>query len=265
MPRDPPKITDLCHNSTSCVTELFNTLEVMMRSFKNNLMGCMAMLLIGICVTIPFAQEYPVKPGSAAKSALCQIQEGELAKMTTEELIEAYFDCPHTAIIAAYDNLQVGFEKFYQRFNGLPELLDREDAARKLIARYKTMDPGGYNENWELYEIGKFCAEFVHMEILLAQNVVLGQLSESEMKELLFLGIEKYESKQQHVDIHGLYGLKFSALPLGRLMREREDIAYFQGLLDTQGMGYFLDTIHLQNIEILLGIIRRAKEFLHHE
>lgn len=101
-----------------------------------------------LCTNIitSYAYEYPpIKRSSEEwkqlspeeKHAICQIPDDILATMPTEDLIRAYLNYPYIAIMAAYDNWMAGFNRVYRDFNGLRELLKRDDNAQKLYELYQ--------------------------------------------------------------------------------------------------------------------------------
>lgn len=224
-----------------------------------------------IIINSSIADEYqypPVKRGSSEwksltpeeKHQICQIPNEILIKMTTDQLIKAYLDYPFIAIIAAYSNWQDGFDRVHRDFNGLREILKRKDASQKIIQYYKNMNPEEYNKEWPLFEKGKFAVNFAYIELLLAQEIILKQMTPSEIKDYLMEGIIKYDLKKKNMDIHGLIGLEFVAFPIARLLHlSKSEIT--ERLLLIPGIEYFLNTAQTTNDEILHNIIQLAKSY----
>lgn len=74
------------------------------------------------------------------KLRLCQIDENDLVAMSTEELVKACFDFP-LAFDIFLNNDEMYATKFYvEHFNGLSELLSREDAIPEMILFYASLD-----------------------------------------------------------------------------------------------------------------------------
>jgi hypothetical protein len=88
--------------------------------------------------------EYPVKPGTDAWRALTQtldakieasqIPEDILHALTTRALVETVLDYPLLGNMWAFDSLKTGFDSVLSYFNGLQELVNREDAVEHLAA-----------------------------------------------------------------------------------------------------------------------------------
>jgi len=224
-----------------------------------------------LCTNIinSYAYDYPpVKSNSEEwkrlspeeKHSVCQIPDNVLVTLPTEDLIQAYLDYPYIAIMAAYDNWMSGFNRVYGDFNGLRELLNREDAGQKVLQYYKMMDPGAYSNDWTLYKRGKFAINFTYIEILLAQESIIQQLNPQEINEYLTEGIKKYNLKEKHIQLHGMFGLQFTAFPIARLMRMKNSVAA-QKLLNTPDMVYFLNSANVTNENILPVVIRLVNEF----
>lgn len=240
-----------------------------MKSYKRIYVCVIIAVMVIVFITNISAYQYPsIKRGTEEwnnlsreeKRAMLQIPENVLADLPTEELIQAYLDYPHVAIMAAYNNLQDGFERVYRDFNGLRELLTREDAGKELIKKYQSMDPNNYNNSTKA-SVGSFIIDFIHIETLIAQEKILNQLTQSETNTLVAELLEKYQKKTEHFDIYGLYGLEINALPLGRLIRLKSGSnEKFKEIIKMPGMEQFLNTSLLGNVEILNTIIKNSKE-----
>lgn len=192
-----------------------------------------------------------------------QIPENILAAMTTEELIQAYLNYPYRVIMFAYNSLQDGFERISRDFNGLSPLLKREDLYEAALDFYKDMDPAGYGDT----DVGEFTFQFMYIEMLLAQEVLLNNLSDKEIKELIIVLLDKYQVKAEHLDPHGIVGLRTTALPIGRIMRlKRNENEKFNAVLNLTGAEFYLDNVFgfipgMDIIEILNNIIMTAVEY----
>ena len=151
---------------------------------------------------------YPVKPGTVewnklgnkvAREKACQIPEEILKNLTTDELIESVLNYPFLMDIYAYDSYQKGFKAVSERFNGLKELLQREDVADKLITKYKNTEVA---EDADKVASGQIF-DLSNIEILLGQDEVLNQLADTNKYELEKEIEDKYMEKKEHKDIYG--------------------------------------------------------------
>lgn len=158
-----------------------------------------------------------------------------------------------------YDNLQTGFDVLKNQFNGAQELLRRKNAGSELLRFYKKMDASKIEQNRDLLTKGKFSVEFINIEILLAQEEILKQLSRAERMELISESIKKYEIKKENSDIHGVFGQAMTALPLGRLLQILSSKAEMQFAQEPE-LGHFLASGQLKNAIILSEIVEIARE-----
>ena len=74
------------------------------------------------------------------KLRLCQIDENELAAMSTEELVKACFDFPLAYDIFLNNDEMYATKYYIEHFNGLSELLSRGDAIPEMILFYVSLD-----------------------------------------------------------------------------------------------------------------------------
>lgn len=172
--------------------------------------------------------EYPLKPGTHEWSILssseiitaCQIPDSTLKIISTEGLIESVLTFPLFAeIYLSSLNTQAGFNAFYENFNGIRELLRRNDVGAKIFYRYKQMDPACGHNNWpSLLGAGSnndFAFSFI--EIIIAQYPILTQfINNDEAKIVLQEVVNKNEVKIKWN--YSSVGLEHSLIIAGRIM-----------------------------------------------
>jgi hypothetical protein len=192
-----------------------------------------------------------------------QIRESTLSTLPTEELIQVYLNSRYPGYLLAYNNIQDAFEQAYNDFNGLRELLKREDAAQKLIEFYQRMNPAAHELIWEPVKKGSYTFSFVFVEALLAHESILDKLTKLETKTLLAELLKKNEFKTLHPETYSIIGVQFNVYSIARLLESKgKDNGVSQTLLQSPGMRYLLRTGRLQNNEVLTVVIQKAKEFL---
>lgn len=144
--------------------------------------------------------EYPVYPGDAKwaeyspqeLTQMLQIPEDILAKLTTEELVKVVVDYPYLSDMFYYNTLKAGIDEISVSFNGLGELLKREDAGICLVEYYKNID---FTKQVDLTEV-KFLKKTLNynaIEVILAQEKVLATIPQNvreEFERLLNKNIE---------------------------------------------------------------------------
>ena len=135
--------------------------------FRNSMIvqTIMAIIIVIAFINVSLADEFvypPIKRGTTEWKSLtpeqrhqaCQIPDEILATMPTDQLVKAFLDYPYIGIIWAYNIWTDGFNRVYQDFNGLRELLNRKDAAKMILQYYSELDPGAYETSWPDYVQG---------------------------------------------------------------------------------------------------------------
>lgn len=149
---------------------------------------------------------YPLTPESPRWANLktgeemyqaCQIPTVTLKNMCTSGLIDSWLTYPLLFNVFAWITPQTGIDAMKGNFNGLSELLNRRDVGSKLLAKYKQVDPSGYNPDWSNAEKGKYSIRLFVLELTLAQNQSLEHLTSIEIMELMTEAIKKRDSKEK--------------------------------------------------------------------
>lgn len=181
--------------------------------------------------------EYPVKPGTTEWKALeskmerqkvSQIPEDVLEQLSTEELVETVLDYPFLIDMYAYDSFEQGFSAVSSNFNGLKELLKREDAASKLLEKYKVTKESKGVKKASSDEM----LDLKNLEIILEQSEIKEKLSPNEVEEVEEL-TEEPKRAAAAIYVKTPKGTKVEVLQLGSLSRflcKRENDASYVGL-----------------------------------
>ncbi len=147
-------------------------------------------------------EEWKAFTSHAQMLEACMVPDGILATMSTEGLIKTCMDYPLKNDLGNYNDFQMGFECVTRGFNGLQDLLKRKDTGTKLLVYYRSMKPGGFNRAWSLADKGFYAFDIMFVEMILAQDQVLGNLTVHEQKELLVVCIKKAEERTDYLDIY---------------------------------------------------------------
>lgn len=104
-----------------------------------------------------------------------------LNQMSTDDLVEAYFAYPLRVDLIAWDTYATGFKAVKSQFNGLDELVSREDGAQKLVEKMQEIPvvTNARSVDHEQY------IRPLYLDVLLAQPEFMNQLSEPEAEEAL--------------------------------------------------------------------------------
>lgn len=122
---------------------------------------------------------------------VCEIPDTILKDMSTDELINIVLDYPLLIDILAYDSWNDGLEALSQDFNGIRELLNREDGAEKLLNAYCKSEITDSESQTDLDEV--LTIEF--MEAALSQEEIIEQFDEKQLDQLSDEAEEKYTKK----------------------------------------------------------------------
>lgn len=165
------------------------------------------------------AYHFPVTPGTAEWKRLgnplaaCQIPEDTLKKISTKGLMETTLNYPFfEGLFSGYNCVQDGFDYMHKNFNGVRELLGREDAGRVLLAQYRA-----------------FISD-KEIEILLAQPAILNTFTEPQRREALQLAVSRYKHGKTIATCRRCGGMETELL-MGRILVAAK-YAPFIGQLD---------------------------------
>ena len=132
---------------------------------------------------IDLSYEYPIKTGTPEWKEsnyrelvdLLQIPEEILYNLTTEALIETVLDYPFIVNLFLFNSYEDGFKATLSDFNGLRELVRRDDAASKLLQKRLEMSDIQEAEN---------SFEMKIIDIFLYQESIHNQLTHAERTDL---------------------------------------------------------------------------------
>ena len=138
--------------------------------------------------------DFPMKPGVKGwenlvteddRYAAMQVPEDILESMSTHDLIITCLNFPVMGHYGAFNTLQQGMDVLIQNFNGLQELMKREDAPTELLSLYKKMDAktmklqeNGLDQSYWTIRRGFF-------EMLLTQEPILEKMDEKNQLVLM--------------------------------------------------------------------------------
>ncbi|HAH05472.1 MAG TPA: hypothetical protein DCM05_02930 [Elusimicrobia bacterium] len=191
----------------------------------------------------------------------CRVPEPILQKMSTAGLVETVLNYPLYGEIRVHNSPQQGFDAIAE-FSGIQELLSRKDAGSALLERYRTMDPAGFGTDSSAAQKGLYTWRFEDIEILLAQETVLANLTEAQRHYLLKEGIAKYQAKSEHKKFYGMSGKQSVAMLIGRILLREKPPAFMGCVQEDVMLQTFLSKGFLANDSTLEKILAQAQEFL---
>jgi hypothetical protein len=216
------------------------------------------------------AYDYPIKGGTEEWKAFethddmlgaCQIPQSILKSMSTKGLVETVLEYPLFGDMRAYDSIQQGFEAVASQFNGLSELLNRKDAGTELLAIYSKMNPQDIEDNWGDIQRGAYAFSIAKVEILLAQNKILDNLSEIQLGNLILEARSKYTAKQQSAT-YGQTGQECSIWLMGKGLQRVNYLPFERQIHQDATIQNFLGSGSYAIDIVRNEIVSNAEEFL---
>jgi hypothetical protein len=194
--------------------------------------------------------------------AACQVPESVLEEMSTPGLVETILNYPLYGDIYAFNTIQQGFDVMSSRFSAFEELFDRKDAGAVLLARYCAMNPS-LDESWSSLERGQHMVRIRNVEVLLAQQTIIDNMTDAERCELLIEAVAKRELKEQYG--YGFYGEEMSAWVIGRVLQGEDYQPFMQQVAIDEILQSFLAQGSFSTENISCSIFSMAQQFLSEE
>ncbi|MCL2131621.1 MAG: BACON domain-containing protein [Lentimicrobiaceae bacterium] len=156
--------------------------------------------------------DYPVKPGTpewialgstAARIDTCQIPDNILNSLSTACLTKISLQYPFILdMIAAFNSLRDGFDNFFEKFNGIRELYNREKALNKLLKEYHSLinDMSILDGTASSTQKLDFSFSISVLEVLLYGYVQKVDASAEDCKNILLYLTVGYEKKLKYVN-----------------------------------------------------------------
>jgi hypothetical protein len=153
------------------------------------------------------------------KDSLCQIPIEELQTMSTTELVIVLIDCRYARGIGKYSTTDKYYEEIYSNFNGLRELVIREDIGRKMIDYYKDM----HIQNEDLSSAGLSMKEQLQtLEYLIVCPKILERFKPEEFDELFSNLKGKYVEKTRMTTVYSERDLIPNIYALARVLDKKD-------------------------------------------
>lgn len=149
-----------------------------------------------------------------------QIPSRVLNSLTTEALAITCLNYPLLGVIDAHNSQQAGFNFLKGKFNGFDSLLRRKDVVNVLLRLYRKANPVEFQNSWTTQQQLRYLCSMQCLEILLAQDEVLGRMNDGQMKELFNESMTKFEAKKSQSSIYGKIGLERSVWASAKMMKK---------------------------------------------
>lgn len=170
--------------------------------------------------------DFPVMPGTSAWEAFTthkeilkslQIPKSELNSMSTEELLIICFRYPMWIDMHAYDNAQEGFERVFNGFNGLQELVKRNDLEKALLKFYPKIDDISYLNSLKFKHPIPI---FIRIEMFLSQENILNKMSKKGKMSLLKSARDHHGKKMKQLERYSINSRKYAGKLMGKILKK---------------------------------------------
>ncbi|HEX8426755.1 hypothetical protein [Hymenobacter sp.] len=216
------------------------------------------------------AYNFPVRPGTAAWQQFttgqamvdaCQIPATTLQTISTPGLLATCLDYPLLFDVLAFNSLQRGTRAQLEDFNGFGELRKRPDAASLLLERYQNMGPSCLPAGQ--LQRGDYSFRFSFVEMILAQDEYLAQLSASKRRTLLREALTKYnEKKPLTSSFYSTFGLSTSVFIMARVMQAEQYQPFLTAIRNDSDLEAFVaDVVVKDKSPVLDTVIGYALRF----
>ena len=148
---------------------------------------------------------YPIEVGSdewrglsvQERQARLQLPDNLLVNMRTEDLILVCLDYPFASDLFAFDDFQRGFMLLHEEFNGLRELMSRNDLAEPFLSYLDVnWQKAGSMKSKESLAIGQYTLMTVVFKYMLAQDAAINQMNSSQLRSMLDLCMRNDQIEQ---------------------------------------------------------------------
>lgn len=182
--------------------------------------------------------------------------------MSTKSLLETCLEYPLLLDFIFYDDIKAGFETMSNGFNGLIELKKRNDAGKYLGEIYRAM-------NTEAILNDSLHSNIIHdpfrpsmIELILSEDEILCNLSDSNKSLLLTDAKKGYEVKIKHKDIYGEFGKMTNIFLMARILNSMGNKDWDLFCTNNNNVRSFSEKMLISNPETLANIVLKIKEII---
>lgn len=209
---------------------------------------------------------FPVKPGSTKWQSFksveemyraCQVPNDTLNVLTTKALLETCLNYPAPSVLLIHNTPQQGFEEWKRNFNGIKELLARQDVQDVLINLYQAFDVAGHQTLKGDVEAGKYTFLLQRIEAIIVQDEIINGITELQKKQLFNAAFKKYNSIEAD-SVYGFSNLESSGRIILKMM-ETSGSKSVKQKIENNEIQHFLKTGILKDRQSFLQIIQQIK------
>jgi len=188
----------------------------------------------------------------------CVVPKNILKHLSDDGLILTCLNYPPYFNIFYFDFYQDGFNRIYYESYLFNEIYIRKGITTKLISKYESLEVDSF---MSIYYTDKKPFTIRYLEILLAQNQLIGKMSTLEKNQLITDALSKCEYRKTILK-EELYSSVLSALILGRILKSIQYKPFLTAVNKDTGLASFLENCSCVDGISASQIITYSKEYL---
>lgn len=166
----------------------------------------------------------------------CRIPDDILRSLSTKDLWDVCLKYPLLSQYTASNSPYKGIQAIISVFNGLTELMNREDANKVIYSHYLNENVADIDE---VKDKGAYTFDYCAVELILAQKQIISRFTREEQLVVMSTMLQKYSEKQKYSEYFGLFGkisTVFAANKYAESTGKRHDTQREQTKLFTEEM-----------------------------
>lgn len=212
--------------------------------------------------------DWPIKPGMpewkeltthAQMVGVLQIPENILSDISTEDLMQTCLNYPLFLDMFAFNSLQQGIENIISDFNGLRELLKRQDAGVELLKEYTKVAIPDFEGKRPPFQ---FKTRLAKIEILLAQEAALSNLQDTKRLILLAEAVKKFEAMLDQLDYYDFMNFDPNVYLMGKVIHQEAAAQFNRNLEQDDALKNFMQYGSNASASVINKIVTLARELL---
>lgn len=228
---------------------------------KNTLLRMFTIFVLCFWVTCLNAQDnFPSRDSKewneltvAQRWQAMNIPEGELYKMSTNELIEHCINFNFMWDIFNHQNYGAGLNVVFNNHNGLRELLNRKDAGKLILDYYKKIELDKITKISEPADRGEFVGKVFFLELFLSHSNILNQFQGDE-KQLINAILKSYDTsleinKKNEKDYYCGYAIGTKVLAIGRALDRLKGRVTTDPAIEAMDLSKLTDAVYQRIME----------------
>jgi hypothetical protein len=216
-----------------------------------------------------YVYDFPINPNTKEWANLkteterfnaMQIPSELLKSMSTENLIITCINYPAFGHYTAFDNTQDGISRTIKNFNGLQELLFRQDAPSKMLSVYSELS---ISKN-DMKDISTdfWGMRICYFELLLANDEIIDKLKDEERIALIKEVQKKISERVENEEYNSVFSLQSCLLIIAKVLEKSNYMDFQNKKKENAEIEFLLNTGNIQSPSLLNNLIEMADNYI---